>query len=81
MPELRTGLGEVIRRMVDQPDAVEVEEFEDGDTTVFEVSVDSDDLGKVIGRQGRTARALRTLLDARGALEDRRYDLDILDED
>ncbi|MEM7051830.1 MAG: KH domain-containing protein [Acidobacteriota bacterium] len=81
MPELRESLAELVRLMVDYPDEVEVDQFMDGDETVFELFVAQDDLGKVIGRKGRTARALRTLLDARGALEDRLYDLEIVDDD
>ena len=45
--------------------------------TVFEVRVEPDDLGQLIGRQGRTARALRALLDVRGSRDGRRYGLDI----
>lgn len=81
MPEPAPALEDLVRRMVDHPEEVEVYAVPDGDTTVFELTVDPDDLGQVIGRQGRTARALRTLLDARGALDDDRYDLDILDDD
>lgn len=79
MPEPADSLEELVRRMVDRPEDVELEAVEDGDTTVFELRLDSGDLGKVIGRQGRTAAAIRTLLDARGAIDGRRYDLDILD--
>jgi hypothetical protein len=79
VPELAAGLEELVRRMVDRPEDVELEASEEGGTTVFELHLDPEDLGKVIGRQGRTAAALRTLLDARGALDGTRYDLDILD--
>ena len=65
--------------MVDRPEDVDLESVDTGGTTVFELHLDPEDLGKVIGRQGRTAAALRTLLDARGALAGTRYDLDILD--
>jgi predicted RNA-binding protein YlqC (UPF0109 family) len=47
----------------------------------LELAVDPDDLGKVIGRQGRTARAMRTLLDVRGTRDGARYELEILEED
>lgn len=79
MADLADKLEELVRRMVDRPEDVELEAVEDGDTTVFELRLDQGDLGKVIGRQGRTAAAIRTLLDARGAVDGRRYDLDILD--
>lgn len=75
----RESLAELVRRMVDSPDDVDLEAIEEEDTTFFELRLDSGDLGKVIGRQGRTAAALRTLLDARGAVEGNRYDLEILD--
>ncbi len=70
----------VVQLIVDEPDAVEIEELEEGRTIVFELQVASEDLGKVIGRQGRTARAFRSLLMARGAQDGCRYDLDILDD-
>lgn len=79
MPDPAAALEELVRRMVDRPEDVELETIDTGDTTVFELHLDAEDLGKVIGRQGRTAAALRTLLDARGALDGTRYDLDILD--
>lgn len=79
MPDPAGPLGELVRRMVDRPEDVDLQAVEEGGTTVFELHLDPEDLGKVIGRQGRTAAALRTLLDARGALDGTRYDLDILD--
>jgi hypothetical protein len=78
--EVREDLAEVVRRMVDEPDAVEISEvWEDDRTCVFELRLAPADLGKVIGRQGRTARALRTLLEARGAHEGVDYGLEIFD--
>jgi len=79
--EVREELEEVVRAMVDQPDRVEVWEVPDGRSVRLELAVDPEDLGKVIGRQGRTARALRALLDVRGAREGARYELKILEED
>ncbi len=80
-PEVREDLSEVIRLMVDEPDAVEIDEVWENDRhCVFELRVAQDDLGKVIGRQGRTARSLRTLLDARGAHTGVEYGLEILDD-
>jgi predicted RNA-binding protein YlqC (UPF0109 family) len=69
----------VTRSLVDEPDAVRVRSVERDDDTVLELEVAQPDLGKVIGRQGRTARALRTLLSAAGQKSRRRYVLDILD--
>lgn len=78
--ETREDLEAVIRRIVDRPDAVEIEEVWDDRSCIFELRVDSDDLGKVIGRQGRTARSLRTLLETRGVHEGVDYGLEILDD-
>ena len=68
------------RALVDDPDAVEVEEFEEDDgTLVLELSVADDDYGKVIGRGGRTANALRTVVKAAGVRENRRVLIDIVE--
>ena len=66
------------RQLVDDPDAVRVEEEEDEyGGLVLHLHVADDDVGKVIGRQGRVARALRTVLRAAAAGEDRRVQLEI----
>ena len=78
--ETRDHLLRVVHLIVDEPDAVEIEEHQEGRTTVFELQVAAEDLGKVIGRQGRTARAFRSLLMARGAQDGCRYELEILDD-
>ena len=67
------------RHLVDEPDAVQVEEVEEDDALVLRLRVAPDDVGKVIGRQGRIARALRTLVRAGGAQEGRRIVLEIVD--
>ena len=67
------------KSLVDNPDEVQIHTRERDQQTVLELEVAPDDLGKVIGRQGRTARALRTLLSAAGQKSRRRYALDILD--
>ena len=54
----------IARSLVDKPDDVQVEEISRGDTTVLELQVSREDLGRVIGRQGRTARAIRNLIAA-----------------
>lgn len=69
----------LVRALVEQPDKVEVEEFEEGGDLVLEVSVAEDDLGRVIGRGGRIANAIRTVARAAGARDDRRVIVDILD--
>lgn len=67
------------KSLVDHPDEVRTRVYERDQQTVVELDVDPDDLGKVIGRQGRTARAIRTILSATGQKTRRRYTLDILD--
>jgi uncharacterized protein len=67
------------RELVERKDAVKVETIERDRSTVYELSVDPDDLGRVIGRGGRTAKALRTVLDLAARREGRRAVLDILD--
>jgi uncharacterized protein len=66
------------RQLVEQPDAVRVEQVERDDALVLQLHVAEDDLGKVIGRGGRIARALRTVARASGAREDRRVLLEIV---
>ncbi len=70
-------LTRIISLLVDTPDAVHVDARRQRSTTVFRARVDDDDLGQLIGRQGRTARALRALLDARGSRDGCRYGLEI----
>lgn len=65
--------------LVDDRDAVQVTEVERDDATVLELRVAKDDLGKVIGKQGRTARAIRSLLSASAAKLNRKVRLEILD--
>ena len=69
----------IARHLVDDPGAVSVETVERDDATVLVLHVAPDDVGKVIGRQGRIARALRTLVRASGAREHRRVVLEIAD--
>ena len=67
------------RELVDRKDAVQVDALERDRSTVFELTVDPDDLGRVIGRGGRTAKALRTVLDIAARQQGRRAVLDIVD--
>jgi uncharacterized protein len=77
---VRDLLDYLVRCLVDQPDEVEVEEFaEDDGTLVLELTVADDDYGKVIGRGGRTAQALRTVVKAAGARDNRRVLVDIVE--
>ena len=77
MHDVGDRLTRIISLLVDTPSEVRVAAQRDRAVTVFEVRVDPDDLGQLIGRQGRTARALRTLLDVRGSQDGRRYGLEI----
>ena len=67
----------IARGLVDEPDAVRVERVEEADAVVLRLSIAPDDVGKVIGRQGRVARALRTLVRSAGARGDKRLVLEI----
>jgi len=67
------------KALVDDPEAVRVEEREEGDRVVVRLDVSEDDWGKVIGRGGRVAEAMRSLLKAAAVREDRRVRLEIGD--
>jgi uncharacterized protein len=67
------------RALVQDPSRVRVEEFEEGDTFVVELEVAQSDLGRVIGRHGRTAQALRTIVAAVGRHHNEKCELEILD--
>ena len=78
-PSLRELVDYLARGLVDRPEEVEVEAIEEPDALVFELKVAEEDLGKVIGKQGRTAKALRTILSAASAKMRRRVILEILE--
>jgi hypothetical protein len=85
VPELVDDVRELARLLVDNQEAVAVSgvhppEGRRDRGSILELRVAPDDLGKVIGRQGRTARALRTLLETRGDRRGERYELDILED-
>ena len=69
----------IAKSLVDQPDAVKVTEVEGENTSVIELSVAKEDMGKVIGKQGRTATAMRTLVNAAGMKQKKRTILEIID--
>lgn len=75
-------LAYLARALVDEPEAVSVESFEEDDgTVVLEIEVADDDAGKVIGRGGRTIQALRTVIKASAVKENRRVVIDVIDAD
>ena len=77
---MRELLEHLARLLVEAPDEVQVEQFEEDDgTVVLELSVGEDDYGRVIGRGGRTANALRTVIKAAAVKENRRVLIDIVD--
>lgn len=79
MSAMKELLEEIAKALVDHPEDVQVTEVEGEQTTVLELRVRNEDLGKVIGRQGRTARAIRTLLAAAGMKIHKRFVLEILE--
>jgi predicted RNA-binding protein YlqC (UPF0109 family) len=77
-PDLKGLVEYVARALVDKPNAVKVDEVQDGNTTVYELEVDEEDIGKVIGRQGRVVRGLRALVKAAATRKGVRVDLDVV---
>jgi uncharacterized protein len=77
--EPRSLLERLARRLVDDPAAVSVSEHPENGGVVFELSVAPGDVGRVIGRDGRTVRALRTVLAAAGDVDRTRYSVEVLD--
>lgn len=69
----------VVKSLVDKPEAVSIKEVEGEKALVFELRVDQADLGKVIGKQGRTAKAIRTIMNASGVKSGKKAVLEILD--
>lgn len=73
-------VAEIARALVDKPEEVSVEVIHDGDGTMLRLHVAQSDVGKVIGKQGRTARSLRTVLSAASMKIKHRFSLDIVEE-
>jgi hypothetical protein len=76
---LKDLLSDIVKAMVDQPEQVTVTEIEGGYTVVLELRVAKSDMGKVIGKQGRNAGAIRTILSAAAGKLRKRYLLEIVD--
>jgi len=76
---MREFLEHIVRALVDYPDKVDIREVEGSRTTVYELRVGEGDLGKVIGKAGQTAKAIRTLLAAASARQGKRAVLEILE--
>lgn len=77
--EMRTLILEITRALVDEPEAVRVDALSEAGTVVLRVQVSPRELGKVIGKQGRTARSLRTILGAASMKLKHRFSLDIVE--
>ena len=78
--DMQALVEQMAKALVDEPEKVSVSVVE-GDTTTLELRVAPGDLGKVIGKQGRTARSMRTLLSAAGMKLHKRYSLDIVEDE
>jgi uncharacterized protein len=79
--DMQQLVAEIARALVDDPQAVEVQAVARDENTVLRLRVASADVGKVIGKQGRTARSMRTILSAVSMKLHHRYTLDILEEE
>ena len=79
VPTMKELIMRIAQSLVDSPDKVEVTEIIGEQTSVIELRVAKEDLGKVIGKQGRTAQAIRTILNAAGAKVRKRAVLEILE--
>ncbi|HEX7285385.1 MAG TPA: KH domain-containing protein [Candidatus Angelobacter sp.] len=77
---MRMLVEQIAQALVDAPGEVKVEAVEDGDATVLELRVAQTDLGKVIGKQGRTAKSIRTILGAASMKLKKRYMLEIVED-
>ncbi len=77
--DLRLLIEQIARALVDAPEQVSVVAVDEGDATVLELRVAAGDVGKVIGKQGRTARAVRTILGAAGMKLHRHFTLEIVE--
>ena len=78
--DMRTLVEQIAHALVDTPGEVQVTEVDDGDATVLELRVAQTDLGKVIGKQGRTAKSIRTILGAASMKLKKRYTLEIVED-
>ena len=79
--DMRMLVEQIAQALVDAPEQVQVTPVEDGDATVLELRVAPTDLGKVIGRQGRTAKSIRTILGAASMKFKKRYMLEIIEDE
>ena len=76
---MREAIEKLIKSLVEDVDAVDVGERQDRSTTVFEVRVGAGEMGKIIGREGRTIKAVRSLINAASVKQGRRFQLEIVE--
>lgn len=77
---MKDAVEKIIRALVGEPDAVEVTEFADGKNVRLEVRVADADMGRIIGREGRTVKAIRSILFAAGQKHGKRFHLDLVED-
>jgi len=80
MAAMKNAIDRMIRSLAAEPDAVEVDEFADGKNVRIEVRVADTDMGRVIGREGRTIKAIRSILFVAGHKHGKRYHLDLVED-
>jgi predicted RNA-binding protein YlqC (UPF0109 family) len=76
---MREAIEMIVKALVDNPEAVDIREIDRSGTTLIEVRVAQEDVGKIIGKQGRTIRALRSVARVVGSKNNRRYTLEIVE--
>jgi len=69
----------LVKELVNDPDQISINKREEGNTAILELKVAPDDMGKIIGRQGKIAKSIRTLMKAYGAKNNQKINVDILD--
>ncbi|MGB9761993.1 MAG: KH domain-containing protein [Caldimicrobium sp.] len=79
MSKLKDLVEQIAKVLVDKPEAVQINEIEGEQTSVIELKVAKEDLGKIIGKEGRTAKAIRTILGAAGSKLKKRVVLEIIE--
>ena len=80
MASMKNAIERIVRSLAAEPDAVEVDEFTDGKNVRLEVRVADTDMGRIIGREGRTVKAVRSILFVAGHKHGRRYQLDLVED-
>ena len=77
---MKEAVEKIIKALVGSPDGVEISEFCDGRNVTLEVRVAAGDMGRIIGREGRTVKAIRSLLFAAGQKQGKRFQLDLVED-